>query len=110
MKDCNELAKRIRDSQLVSIEIDYSINVVSITFSKQSQEISLQLIGVISMEIFDDAINFEYVSHLKCLVDTANKFWLSLDPYDEEVDVIEDKDNYVFCFEDYNIENASKCI
>ncbi len=110
-KRIEEIESLIRDSKQRKVEITFSEfsndvlteSVIKITFMKFEKElIELVLFKPSKIYIFDDDLNEDYISHIKAL-ENANGIEISLDPYDEKIDKIEDRDNYVFHAKSYEI-------
>lgn len=110
-KRIEEIESVIRDSKQRKVEITFSEfsndilteSVLKITFIKFEKEIiELVLYRPSKINIFDDDLNEDYISHIKAF-ENANGIEISLDPYDERIDKIEDRDNYVFHAKSYEI-------
>ncbi len=111
-----EIESVIRDSKQVSLEIQYpqfskdiqKESVVKLTFEKFEKElIELVLFNPSEVDLLDDRFGGEYISHIKAF-QTDDGIEISFDPYDERIDKIEDRDNYVF--KSYSYEITSKPI
>ena len=106
-----EIESLIRDSKQCKLEINYSEfskdtfieSVVKLTFTKHEKElIELVLYSPSKVGVFDDDVGGEYISHVKAF-ESVDGIEISLDPYDERIDEIEDRDNYVFRSKSYDI-------
>lgn len=115
LKRIPEIESAIRDSIQCKIEVQYSQfsnetytgSTVKLTFTKFEKElIELVLFTPTSIEWFDEGVEGECISHIKAFKNDGG-VEISLDPYDERVGEIEDRDNYVFKAKDYEI-NATK--
>jgi hypothetical protein len=102
----------ILDSRQHKIEIQYSQfsndvfteRTVKLTFKKFEKElIELILIAPTKIYLFDDDEFGEgYIENIKAF-ENGDGLEISLDPYDERIDEIEDRDNYVFKSKGYEI-------
>ncbi|WP_444945623.1 hypothetical protein ACJJIP_16510 [Microbulbifer sp. VTAC004] len=110
MKRVREIEIALRDSILVSLSIEYEYysellkqgNSVNMKFIRFDEEIiELQLLNVLEADFCDDYSGV-CVSHIKALSQN-DRITLSLDPYDERVDAIEQKDNFVLTAKQYYI-------
>ena len=111
IRACN-IETSIRDSKQDKIEILYSQfsndifteGRVKLTFTKFEKElIELILIAPTIINLFDDdEFIGHYIENIKAF-ENGDGLEISLDPYDERIDEIEDRDNYVFKSKGYEI-------
>ena len=97
-----EIENKIRNSQLLKIDLDFLKSSVNFVFKKHNEILQLNLKEVSKIDLFDESIITEYISHLKFLKNSDNQYSLSLDPYDEQINKIEKADNYLFVFKNYS--------
>ena len=110
LKRISEIESTLRDSRRDKIEIQFpqftNDNLIKgelkLTFTKFGKElIELILVEPEKIDLYDD-IEEDYISHVKAF-ETKDGMEISLDPYDESIEAIEDRDNYVFRFKGYKI-------
>ena len=111
LKRLFEIESIVRDSRQHKIEIVFSEfsneifteTLVKLTFKKYEKElIELVLESPTKIEIFDDIPDGDYISHIKAF-ENDDGIEISLDPFDERIEGIEDRDNYVFKCKRYEI-------
>ncbi len=111
MERLTDIELAIRDSKQVKIDIQYprftentySKGQLTLTFEKfEKKQIVLTLIEPTLVDLFDNAINDAYISHIKAF-EQVDGCTISLDPHDEAINEIEDRDNYVFQSKAYAI-------
>lgn len=109
MKRHSEIESQIRDCQIRNLYLDWANqHDLQIEFLKGNKLIRLKLEEVSEFELFEDEFESYYISHLKCLVLDNNEFILSLDPYDERINEIDERDNFKIKFKAYKIEIEEK--
>ena len=109
MKRHSEIESHIRDCQIRHLHLDWiNGHSLQIEFFKNNKLILLKLDGVSEFEFFEDEFESYHISHLKCLVLDNNKFILSLDPFDERINEIDERDNFTVKFQKYKIEVKEK--
>jgi hypothetical protein len=110
VKRLTEVEAMLRDCQFVSMACDYEyfsdkvkqVSLIRMSLQKFDQHIvKLELIEPLEIDLFDD-FTHSYISHVKAF-SMSGQFVLSLDPYDEADDFIDDKDNYVFKAKSYRL-------
>ncbi len=117
MERITELEKELGDTQLNKIEILLHDNPISnsgekgisIQFSRNdNSEFKLLLMNPSRFDYYEDNFSGQYIGTIKCfLVDGIVQ--ISLDPYDERIDSITEKDNFnIFCREYKIIEMENK--
>ncbi|GLR18229.1 hypothetical protein [Portibacter lacus] len=105
MSEIDKLVTIIRDSKLIemSIQYDEENSNIKLKLVKNNELINVNLFDIREFQIFDASIKQEYIGQIKGFLEDSNSYWLSLDPYDERVNELQDKDNYVFNFNSYEI-------
>ena len=105
MSEINLLVSTIRDSKLCEVVICYQKgkSKVILKLSKNNKPNNVILKGIKEIIIFDDSVQQEYIGMTKGIQESPNSYWLSLDPYNDRVNQIEEKDNYVFKFTEFQI-------
>lgn len=110
MKRVIELETVLRDSILVSLTLEYeyySKTVKQENFAKlkfirfETEIIELELFDILESDICSDFSGL-CISHIKAFNQNGG-VRLSLDPYDERVNDIEEKDNFVFTASRYQL-------
>ncbi len=110
MNRASEIELALRDSILVSVSIEYEYyseflkqpNSIEMKFIRHEKEvIELKLFDVRETDIYDDFTG-SCISHIKAFSKNES-VTLSLDPFDERVDAIEEKDNFVFTAKEYRL-------
>jgi len=113
LKRLIEIESKIRDSQIVDFYMNWnrwekkSVNQdanISIQFVKRNIVLVLKLKGLKTIDIYEDEFNSQHIGHLKCLMDENEMIWLILDPYDERINEVEERDNFKLCFKEYELE------
>lgn len=111
MKREVELEVALRDSILVYLSIEYEYYSKALKQEKSAilrfirfdrELIELKLYGISESDIYDDFSGL-CISHVKVLKQNDD-LYISLDPYNERVDVIESKDNFVFKVKSYKLD------
>ena len=105
MSEIVQIINKIRDSRLIKIDVDYLKSIVNMTFEKNDVTFNLNLKDISKVDVFDDKIHLEYVSNVKFFKDEKNQYLLSLDPFNESLNQIQEEDNYVFAFKKYSLNN-----
>jgi hypothetical protein len=109
LKRLSDIEKEIRDCEITSLKLNWSNQKnIEIKFLKNKSEICLIIEGAQELDLFEDEFESYYISHVKCLIDDENLVWLSLDPYDERIDEIEERDNFKIQFKNYKIKITEK--
>lgn len=105
LKRTHEIEQKIRDAQIISLNIIWNNqrNIV-INFLKGNLKIQLILEGATEFDIVENEFDSYYIGNLKCVLDDENFIWLSLDPYDEQINEIEERDNFKIKFKSYKME------
>lgn len=105
MSEINELVSTIRDSKLIEMTIQYleQISNLELIFLKNNESFKVILFDIREFLIIDNSIEQEFIGEIKGFLENSNSFWLSLDPYDERINQIQEKDNYVFNFKKFDI-------
>jgi hypothetical protein len=107
----DELELILRDNLLYQINIkmnnlydsnDYQQNIIMLYFANAERKFILELINPDKFDNFDDHLESQYITHIKCFKDDS-KIIISLDPYDERDEKITEEDNFIIQFEDYRI-------
>jgi hypothetical protein len=106
-----EVESIIRNSQIHKIEFQFEYfsksksdsNSIKITFIKWDREyIELTMNNPISIDLIDEKFENRYISCIK-VIQRANSFEISLDPYDEQILNLQEEDNYCFKSKSYEI-------
>ena len=114
MERIAELETSLRDSILVALSIEYEYhtarssqaNSIRLKFVRLDREIiELHLINVRHTDIVDDYSGV-CVSHIKAF-STEEGVLLSLDPFDERVPHIDERDNFIFAAKAYCLDVSS---
>ena len=107
MKRLSELAVEIRDCQLNNLKLNWVDSpMLEIVLLRDRQVLKIILEGVSRFIVFEDEFESHCISHIKCLIDEEGFIWISLDPFDERVNEIEESDNFVIKFKNYTIEKS----
>ncbi|MEL7122546.1 MAG: hypothetical protein AAFO07_24080, partial [Bacteroidota bacterium] len=56
-------------------------------------------------DIIESEFHSYHISHIKCLILDDNKIVLSLDPYDENITAIEERDNFKIGFKRFKLKS-----
>ena len=106
-----EVESVIRDSIFHKIEFQFEYyssekqieNAIKFSFIKFDKElIELVLVKPSKVDLFDDNLGSQCISHIKAFRN-ASGFEISFDPYDERIEEIQERDNYVFQSKSYEI-------
>lgn len=113
MKRLIEIESKIRDSEIVEFHMNW--NFWKTDFFNQEESVSIKLIkgnslqilkikGLDVLDLYESDFNSQYIGHVKCFLDNENKIWLVLDPFDERIEEIEERDNFKIRFKEYELE------
>jgi hypothetical protein len=106
-----EVESMIRDTEIHKIEFQYEYytskerveKAIILCFRASEDELlELILIDPRNLDLFDDEFGSASISHIKAF-SSHNSFEVSLDPYDERIEEIQENDNYVFQSTSYEI-------
>lgn len=105
MKRLTDITVKIRDCQIANLKIDWCNNTnVEIIFKKGNSKFRLVLVEVQILDILENEFEPYQISHIKCLRGNDNWIWISLDPFDERIDEIEERDKFKMKFKTYSFE------
>ncbi|GAB3537038.1 hypothetical protein [Photobacterium alginatilyticum] len=110
MRRLVDLENTLRNAELLSVVFKYerytknikqesSVEISLVKFEKQV--INLRLTGVQKVDLCDDYM-CSSISHVKAIED-GNTISISLDPYKEDIDYIDERDNFIFSFTEYQL-------
>lgn len=97
----NELKESIRDKFITKVELNYSIEnssrlEITLLNNMTDKSFSLHLIGLKNLAIFENDFNGGLcLSHLKLFQLKDGYFYFSFDPYNENNNHSDEKDNFV---------------
>lgn len=109
MESLNKLQGLIRDSFCTEITLQYENKEndnrirLEIKFRKDEKTIMLTLHNPKIIDIFDNSPESNCISHLKWIKENEKSYWLVLDPLDENINEIEEADNYKVNYESHSI-------
>lgn len=87
----------------MTIQYLEQISNLELIFLKNNESFKVILFDIREFLIIDNSIEQEFIGEIKGFLENSNSFWLSLDPYDERINQIQEKDNYVFNFKKFDI-------
>ena len=104
-KDCIDLINDkflIRDRFINRILISYDngVKIIASVFKNGNKEIQIEFNGVQSFCLFIDEQDIDgyLISHYK-LFGIDGKYYFSFDPYDEQIEINEEDNNWILCKE-----------
>ena len=109
-----QVESAIRDSKISKIEFQfehftdssYSENCIKISFNKSDKEyIELTLLNPQAIALLDKNFDSHYIDLIK-VFKSENGFEISLNPYDERIEGVQDEDNYIFKSLDFKIQTT----
>lgn len=105
MEEIDKLISIIRDSELVEMRFRFKLenSVIELDLQKENTSFKISLNGIRQVAIIDETIQQECIGQIKGKKIDSNNYWISLDPYDEKNETIEERDNYVFKFSNFEI-------
>ncbi|ANQ51835.2 hypothetical protein MY04_4500 [Flammeovirga sp. MY04] len=113
MKRLSEIESKIRDSEVVEFHMDWKIwktdsfnqeESILIKFIKDKYLLILNLKGLEVIDLYESEFNSQYIENIKCFIDKENKIWFVLDPFDERIEEIEERDNFIIRCKEYELE------
>ena len=112
MKRLTELENILRDKQLIKVELQLeyfsttdnnSIDQLNLHILKNDKsKIILVLSKIKRLELNLESFSSHYIEVIKCL-QNEKSIIISLDPFDERIEEIENKDNFIIEFLEYKV-------
>jgi hypothetical protein len=102
LRDCRILNFSLTWGDFVSQQIRHAK--LTLGFASPKGEKLLLIISKLeSIDFYENEVTSYHIGHIKCLIDENEVIWLCLDPYDEHIMFIEEKDNFKFSFKSYEL-------